>query len=39
MKKLHIILYVLAAGLLVISCGKSRKPEVKEAAKASAEGL
>jgi len=39
MKKLHIILYVLAAGLLVISCGKSRKPEVKEAAKAAAEGL
>ena len=39
MKKLHIILYVLAAGLLVISCGKSRKPEVKESAKAAADGL
>lgn len=39
MKKIHIILYVLVAGLLVVSCGKSRKPEVKEAAKAAANGL
>lgn len=39
MKKNYVFLFVLAAGLLVISCGKSRKPEVKEAAKIASEGI
>lgn len=39
MKKASLLLFVLAAGLLVVSCGKSRKPEVKEAAKIASEGI
>lgn len=39
MKKLNVLLIALVAGLLVVSCGKSRKPEVKEAAKAAGDGL
>lgn len=39
MKKLNVLLIALAVGLLVVSCGKSRKLEVKEAAKAAADGL
>lgn len=39
MKKNYVLLFVLAAGLLVVSCGKSRKPEVKEAAKIASEGI
>lgn len=45
MKKLNLLLIILTAGLLVVSCGKikkilkGRKPEVKEAAKAAGDGM
>lgn len=37
MKKFYFL--VVIAGLLVVSCGKSRKPEVEEAAKIASEGI